>query len=161
MSDMEITHADSLSPVVGRTCQQCVFCIRGSEKRNGETQTILCQVIDPKGVEFCVEYASHCTLFKPRSLWVRGSEEPILEKEPEANAKSAAFLHTRITQLVVSGLNAPLYDDSSTIVSVEDDGGGEYVTVEQPAEDGKIKINPEEWTALRSAIDQIVNLCRK
>ena len=46
--------------------------------------------------------------------------------------------------------------------SIEDDAGGEFVTVEQPglADAGKIRIDPTEWTALRAAIDRMIGECR-
>ena len=66
----------------------------------------------------------------------------------------------RTTQIMVH----PATDDSTlsemaTTVSIDDEGGGEYVKAEQ-TNTGSILINPDEWPAIREAIDRMVSECR-
>lgn len=64
----------------------------------------------------------------------------------------------RVTRLTVSPPNARLFHQSSTHVAIDDEGAGEFIKVEQNPEgatDCSIAINPEEWPALREAIDRI------
>lgn len=66
----------------------------------------------------------------------------------------------RTTQIMVH----PADDDSTlsemaTTVSIDDEGGGEYVKAEQVTT-GAILINPDEWPAIREAIDRMVSECR-
>lgn len=66
----------------------------------------------------------------------------------------------RTTRIMVH----PATDDSTlsemaTTVSIDDEGGGEYVKAEQ-TNTGSILINPDEWPAIREAIDRMVSECR-
>ena len=68
---------------------------------------------------------------------------------------------TRVTQVVVCPQGDPLYSDAATTVQITDEAGGEFVEVSQDAPgQGKILINPEEWPALRSAINRLIKQCR-
>ena len=57
----------------------------------------------------------------------------------------------------------PLFDELATDIEiVVDEAAGEFVEVTQHVEgSGKIQIDPEEWPAIREAIDCAVKLCRK
>lgn len=54
------------------------------------------------------------------------------------------------------------YNDAVTTVEITDECGGEFVRLIQTnmSQAGVVAINPEEWPALRSAIDHAVSLCR-
>jgi hypothetical protein len=57
----------------------------------------------------------------------------------------------------------PLFSERVTIVSIEDEAGGEFVVIEQQTDqphDQRIAINPDEWPMLRTAIDYAVQACR-
>lgn len=70
-------------------------------------------------------------------------------------------LESRLTQISLVKSGEPLYSDSATVVSIDDDCSGEFVAVEQHGPGlGKITINPEEWPMLRKAIDRMVRECR-
>jgi uncharacterized protein len=70
---------------------------------------------------------------------------------------------TRITQLTVAPPKAPIFAETATTITLEDEAAGEYVIVQQDngAAVGKIAINPDEWPVLRDAIERMVNECRK
>ena len=70
---------------------------------------------------------------------------------------------TRTTSLTVAPVGAPVYSEQATEVNIVDEAGGEYVEVCQSGRDGlgKIAIGPDEWPALRSAIDAMMAQCRE
>jgi len=69
---------------------------------------------------------------------------------------------SRVTAMTVAPENEPLFSEMATTVSIEDEAAGEFVVVEQTGRTdiGKICINPEEWPALRAAIDLMIAQCR-
>lgn len=71
-------------------------------------------------------------------------------------------METRILSIIVAPEGEAIFSERATVVRIEDEAGGEYVVVSQDSvpERGNIAINPEEWPALRDAIDWIVKECR-
>lgn len=74
----------------------------------------------------------------------------------------SAKLQARVTRIVVVPANEPLFSERATAVEIVDESAGELVEVEQHGDVslGKIQINPEEWPALRAAINRLVRDCR-
>lgn len=52
----------------------------------------------------------------------------------------------------------PIYSETSTLVSIRDDGGGEFVEVSQGS--GRISMDVDEWPAIKAAIDAMILSCR-
>jgi hypothetical protein len=69
---------------------------------------------------------------------------------------------TRVTTMVVVPTGEPLFSERATEVRITDEAGGEFVEVCQSrgSDLGRIAINPEEWPALRKAIDVQIAVCR-
>ena len=69
---------------------------------------------------------------------------------------------TRVTALVVLPVGQPTFSEMATTVGIVDEAAGEFVEVAQHGrvDIGKITINPEEWPALREAIDRMIAECR-
>ena len=68
---------------------------------------------------------------------------------------------TRVTEMTVLRKGDTLCGDSATIVGIDDEGGGEFVVIRQPAYTGsELRLNPDEWPAFRDAIHQMVAECR-
>lgn len=65
---------------------------------------------------------------------------------------------TRVTRLHVLPEGEPLFSEQAYTVEIDDEAGGEFVVVSDC--EGKIRLNPEEWPALRRAINQMVKECR-
>lgn len=65
---------------------------------------------------------------------------------------------TRVTALVVLPVGQPTFSEMATTVEIADEAAGEFVEVKQRGriDIGKIQINPEEWPALRDAIDRLI-----
>lgn len=75
-------------------------------------------------------------------------------------------IETRITKLTVLPVGADLFCETAFNVEIDDEAAGEYVKVTSNLEFGKddcgvIRIDPEEWPALKAAIEQMVKECRK
>ena len=70
----------------------------------------------------------------------------------------------RIVAVLVVPEGSPLYSDMATRIEIVDESGGEYVEVSQSkdsADLGKVSIDPDEWPALREAIDRMIKECRE
>jgi hypothetical protein len=63
---------------------------------------------------------------------------------------------TRVTQLTVAPKGAPVFSEDATTITIEDEGGGEFVIVSQPGRDKDIGIMSDEWPAIRDAIDRMI-----
>ena len=65
---------------------------------------------------------------------------------------------TRVISVIVGPKGRPVYDDAVTRIEIDDETGGEYVKVTQAK--GSVAINPDEWPAVRDAIERAVHDCR-
>ena len=52
-------------------------------------------------------------------------------------------------------------DEGVTIIGMDDEGGGAFVTVrqEEALNTNEIRIDPDEWPAVRAAINRMVREC--
>lgn len=68
----------------------------------------------------------------------------------------------RVMSVVVHREGESVYSDYATTVRITSDGAGEYVEVLQEASltPGKVAITPEEWPALRDAIEMMLKECQ-
>ena len=69
---------------------------------------------------------------------------------------------SRTTSMTVAPKDEPIFSEQATMVTIVDDATGEYVEVCQSGREdlSKIAINPEEWPALRKAINSLILQCR-
>ena len=69
---------------------------------------------------------------------------------------------TRVTSWTVAPKGEPTFSEMATVVSIDDEAAGEFVTVSQQGrvDLGKIAIDVNEWPALRAAIDEAISECR-
>lgn len=63
---------------------------------------------------------------------------------------------SRITQITVY----PIYSEKATIVSIDEEGGGEFITVKQQIDFGSerdqmVAFEPEEWEEVKGVVDQM------
>lgn len=70
---------------------------------------------------------------------------------------------TRITQITIVPEKEPLFSESATTVSIEDEAAGEFVVIKQNAStaNGTAAFNPKEWPVIRDAIDRMIKECRE
>lgn len=70
-------------------------------------------------------------------------------------------LETRTLSLVIIPEGEAIFHDAATIISIDDEAGGEFVVVSQ--EDygyGKVAFEPSWWPTIREAIDRMIAECR-
>ena len=65
----------------------------------------------------------------------------------------------RVTQITVQPDNQFMNDEKTTVITIKNEGGGEFVEIEQMA-NGKIGIDPDEWPLLRDAIQTMIDGCK-
>lgn len=69
-------------------------------------------------------------------------------------------MNERITRITVAPPGEPIYSELVTHVEIEDESAGEFVVIKQSGRtDNSIAINPDEWPALRAAIDRMIAAC--
>jgi hypothetical protein len=71
---------------------------------------------------------------------------------------------TRSIKWTVGAFDEPVHSDALTGVEIADEGEGEFVQVSQSDEDGlttRIKISPDEWPELCSAITHAIKMCQE
>ena len=68
----------------------------------------------------------------------------------------------RTTALTVAPAGDSTYSEMATTIAIADEADGEFVEVKQHGriDIGKIMIDPEEWPAIRGAIDRMIAECR-
>ena len=68
---------------------------------------------------------------------------------------------TILGQLWVVPAGKTLADEGVTIIGVDDEGGGAFVTVrqEENLNTNEIRIDPGEWPAVRAAVNRMVREC--
>ena len=63
-------------------------------------------------------------------------------------------MKTRITQLTVT--SGDIFAEDATILEIDDEGGGEYVTMRQPGSlRNHLTFDYKNWPAVREAMDQL------
>jgi len=66
---------------------------------------------------------------------------------------------SRVTAISVGPLGTSTLDDQVTLVQIENEGG-EYVTLQNVDGSGLVAITPEEWPAIRRAVNRLIRDCR-
>jgi hypothetical protein len=68
-------------------------------------------------------------------------------------------METRVIKIVVNKGGDPVFSERAITVEIVDEAAGEFVEVCQNCEP-KLAIDPDEWPALRSAINRMIRACR-
>ena len=66
----------------------------------------------------------------------------------------------RVTQITLLPEGAPLFDVLATVIQIDDEVAGEFVTVKNVDREQGIAIDVNEWPILRSAIDEMIGNCK-
>ncbi len=72
-------------------------------------------------------------------------------------------MKTITTAITVLPAREAINSEMATTISIDDDGGGPFVVVEQHLQNpgAKLSIGIEEWPAIRSAIEQMFESCKE
>jgi hypothetical protein len=71
---------------------------------------------------------------------------------------------TRTTQISIMPLDEPIFSEVCTRITIEDEGAGEFISVQQlksRGHDQQITIDPDEWPVLMAAIERMVGECKQ
>lgn len=71
---------------------------------------------------------------------------------------------TRTMSIIVLPEGEQIFSEMATIVSIDDEAAGEFVSVKQNRREGitqEIKIDVEEWPTIREAIERMIAECKK
>ena len=65
---------------------------------------------------------------------------------------------TRITQFTVLPAGEPIFSERATVITIEDEAAGEYVTLTQHhgGEEPKILIEADDWPLIRQAVETML-----
>ena len=68
---------------------------------------------------------------------------------------------TLTTRLCVVPSGKPIHDEAATTIGLDDDSGGLFVVIRQEdnLDTNEVKIDPEEWPAIRAAVNRMVREC--
>ena len=69
-------------------------------------------------------------------------------------------MKSRVTQIIVLPEDEPIFSERGYTITIKDESAGEYIEIEDHQEESKVAINPEEWPAIRAAINKMVKKCR-
>lgn len=74
----------------------------------------------------------------------------------------SAGYEIRVIGLMVAPKGEAIFSDHATHIKIDDEAGGEFVIVRQSTahSEAELRINPEEWPALRKAIDRMIKECK-
>lgn len=62
----------------------------------------------------------------------------------------------RTTRLTIAPEGATIYDERSISVTIDDEGGGEYLKIESACgEPGELHLDPEEWPHVIAALERL------
>lgn len=71
----------------------------------------------------------------------------------------------RITKMSVLPDNCSIFEYTATHIAIDDEGAGEYVTITQHTDDRHgdhvVNINPDEWPAIRAAVNKMIKECKE
>lgn len=67
---------------------------------------------------------------------------------------------SRITQITILPVGEPIFSEKATVISIDDESGGEFITVKQQMDYGSEKdqtvaFDPDEWEEVKGVIDQM------
>ena len=67
---------------------------------------------------------------------------------------------SRITQITVLPIGEPIFSEKATVISIDDESGGEYITVKQQMDttaemNQTVAFDPDEWEEVKGVIDQM------
>ena len=70
-------------------------------------------------------------------------------------------LHQRVTQITVLPAGEPIFSRQATVISIEDEAAGEYVTVKNhhdcEGEPHSIDFDPASWPEIRDGIERMMD----
>ena len=68
-----------------------------------------------------------------------------------------------ITSITVLMKGCPIYHESATTISIDDEAAGPFLVISQDTDGGhmEIRISPDEWPYIKEAIEDMLLQCEK
>lgn len=68
--------------------------------------------------------------------------------------------NSRITQITVLPVGDPIYSEKATVISIDDEAMGEFVTIKQQCDSGfeqaqRVSFDPDEWKDVKGAVEDM------
>jgi len=70
-------------------------------------------------------------------------------------------MEKRITEYTIVTEGKTLFDESATVIRIEDETGGEFVTLVQNGERVETAFDESDWPIIRDTIDEMIGNCRE
>lgn len=70
------------------------------------------------------------------------------------------IMEKRVTTITIVPKGEPLFSESGFTVSIEDECGGEFVTVRNNDGKGEVRIEASDWPVLSEVITGLLGECR-
>ncbi len=67
----------------------------------------------------------------------------------------------RVTQITVAPEGEPIFSEQGTQITIDDESGGEYLKITQSHGQEGFLLTPEEWPAIKDAIEEMLAICRR
>ena len=71
--------------------------------------------------------------------------------------KNDSLYVEKIITVMVKPIDAPIFDERGTIITIVDEAAGEFLEITQNTDEKTVRIDREEWPMIRAAIDKMVN----
>ena len=73
---------------------------------------------------------------------------------------------SRITQITVLPVGEPTFSEKATVISIDDESGGEYIVVRQQMDTTRemnqtVAFDPEEWEEVTDVVNQMFGEIRR
>ena len=144
---------------------RCAACARELDPAlmlNGNSVSYVCFVCDPSGELECgyMSLEAYYAKTSPPELIAPDCAKPEGSILPGEGGLTNFVIST--AALMIRPKGEPLFSEQVTTVRIEDEAGGDcFVVVEQQGDSGlgKIKITPEEWPAIKAAIETMLKVC--
>lgn len=69
-------------------------------------------------------------------------------------------MEKRVTTITIVPKGEPIFDERGFTVSIDDESGGEFVTIRNNDGPGEVRIDPSEWPILSEVITGLIEDCR-
>ena len=69
----------------------------------------------------------------------------------------------RVISVMVAEKGKPIFDESVTTITIDDEGGGEFIKISQDTDGGdqELRFNRDEWPVVRDVASKMADRCRE
>ena len=106
--------------------------------------------------KFCVEtYDGNCTV-NQRYLSFYRTNRPLPSQQP-----TPPMLTQRTESILLTPPSEPIFSEATIRIKIEDEAAGEFLMFESLSNDGKLRLDPDEWSALKAGVEFMLSEIKK